>query len=446
MITTAISLLAWLAVGLAGLFPTAPGAAETPLEQRAQAVAALVAAEPQWADDLFDASFTKAVPPQKLKELCTSLFKQYGKIEALNLVQRDSDLSGKFEAILEKGFVMPVTIGLLPKPPHSIVTLWFGPPAPGLKDLSEAAAEMGKLPGSVSFGVYKLSDKEPAPIVEKNGDEALALGSAFKLYVLGALVRDLADDKRRLEDVVKLEERWCSLPSGKLQRWPKGSPVTLATLASLMISESDNTATDHLLFTLGRERVEAMLAAMGNRVAARNQPFLSTGELFRMKYFDGGKLADEYLKLDVAARREFLTKAVASRALEPNEMDPGALIRPSHVDTIEWFASARDLARAMDWLRKATEAHKTKLVREILSINPGLDISKEAFPYIGFKGGSETGVLNLTYLLCAKNGAWYAASATWNDPGEAVLEHRLIGLMTRTLHLLGKASDKPAAK
>jgi hypothetical protein len=237
---------------------------ESPLEQRAHEVAALVSAEPKWPDDLFDAAFTKAVPPPKLKDLCTGIFKQFGKIEALNLVHRDTEFAGKFEAILEKGFVMPVTIGLLPTPPHSIVTLWFGPPAPGLKDLNAAAEEMAKLPGSVSFGIYKLGEKEPAPLVERNGDQALALGSAFKLYVLGALARDLADDKRHLDDVVKLEERWCSMPSGKLQRWPKGSPVTLATLASLMISESDNTATDHLLFTLGRERVEAMLGPMGN--------------------------------------------------------------------------------------------------------------------------------------------------------------------------------------
>jgi hypothetical protein len=419
---------------------------ETPLDARARQVAALVAAEPAWPDDLFDASFTKAVPAPKLKDLCSGIFEQFGKIEALNLVHKDTDLSGKFEAILEKGFVMPVTIGLLPAPPHSIVTLWFGPPAPGLKDLNAAAEEMAKLPGSVSFGVYRLGDKEPALVVEKNAESALALGSAFKLYVLGALVRDLADGKHHLEDVVKLEERWCSMPSGKLQRWPKGSPVTLATLASLMISESDNTATDHLLFTLGREKVEAMLPVMGNSSAARNQPFLSTGEMFRMKYFDGGKLAEEYLKLDVPARREFLAKEVAAQPLDPKQMDPGALVHPSHIDTVEWFASAHDLARAMDWLRRATESPETKAVREILGINPGLDISKEDFPFIGFKGGSEVGVLNLTYLLRAQNGDWYAASAGWNDPDAAVDEQKPIGLMTRALCLLGKEAEKPTAK
>src|SRR6185436_600599 len=101
-------------------------------------------------------------------------------------------------------------------------------------------------------------------LVERDGDQALAIGSAFKLYVLGALARDVAEGKRHFDDTLRLEQRWMSMPSGKLQKWPVGTPLTLASAAALMISESDNTATDHLLFTLGRERVEAMLREMGN--------------------------------------------------------------------------------------------------------------------------------------------------------------------------------------
>jgi hypothetical protein len=74
--------------------------------------------------------------------------------------------------------------------------------------------------------------------------------------------------------------------------------------------------------------------------------------------------------------------------------------------------------------------------------NVGLSISKEAFPYIGYKGGSETGVLNLTYLLRAKDGTWYAASAGWNDPKDSVETTKLTGLMQRALYLLGKTAAK----
>ena len=50
-----------------------------------------------------------------------------------------------------------------------------------------------------------------------------------------------------------------SLPSGITQSWPAGSPVTLQTLATLMISISDNTATDTLV-TLERRKLDAFVA------------------------------------------------------------------------------------------------------------------------------------------------------------------------------------------
>ncbi len=96
----------------------------------------------------------------------------------------------------------------------------------------------------------------------------------------------------------------------------------------------------------------------------------------------------------------------------------------------------------MNWLRIATELGPAAALRGVLSINPGLAVSKEAFPYVGYKGGSETGVLNLTFLLRAKDGTWYAASAGWNDPLQAVEESKLIGLMQRVLYLLGKTKAK----
>ncbi|NMB11632.1 MAG: serine hydrolase [Firmicutes bacterium] len=47
--------------------------------------------------------------------------------------------------------------------------------------------------------------------------------------------------------VIELKSDYISLPSGMLQEWPVGSPITLHTLASLMSSISNNTATNALI-------------------------------------------------------------------------------------------------------------------------------------------------------------------------------------------------------
>lgn len=429
-----LALLAVAAVALA-----APSArAQDALERRAREAAALIAAEPTWPDDLFDKSFVKQVPPEQLRAIGRDYFEKNGALVEVQLTQRKSEFAGTFDLILAQDKVVPMTITLSEKAPHSVVGLWFGLPSPLLKDIAAAADELKKLPGTVSFAVWKLGGEKAEVLAELNPDAPLAIGSAFKLYVLGALAEDVAKSKRKLSDVVALEERHRSLPSGQMQAWPAGAPATLATLAALMISISDNTATDHLLATLGRERVETMLATMGNAHAERSIPFLATHELFRLKMTRGGADADEYLKLDVAAKREFLAREVASRPLEPEKIDVSAFTAPSKIDTLEWFASASDLCRALDWLRTATESGAAAPLRGVLAINRGLDISKELFPWVGFKGGSEPGVINLSFLLQSRDGSWYALSAGWNDPAENVDEARLTALVQRAIYVLGK--------
>ena len=82
------------------------------------------------------------------------------------------------------------------------------------------------------------------------------MGSTFKLATLTALRRDIEKKKRAWTDVVTLRPEVRSLPSGILRDWPDGSPLTLYALAALMISKSDNTATDALIGLLGRDAIE----------------------------------------------------------------------------------------------------------------------------------------------------------------------------------------------
>ena len=74
------------------------------------------------------------------------------------------------------------------------------------------------------------------------GDEAGAIGSAFKLYVLGALARAVADGDATWQERLAIRDAWKSLPSGAMRDEPAGSAFTLRHYAEQMISVSDNTA------------------------------------------------------------------------------------------------------------------------------------------------------------------------------------------------------------
>ena len=54
----------------------------------------------------------------------------------------------------------------------------------------------------------------------------------------------------------------------------------------------------------------------------------------------------------------------------------------------------------------------------------------------GDKGGSEGGVLNLSYLLQSKAGEWYVVTGTWNDPNAPLKESEFEGMMQRAIELV----------
>jgi beta-lactamase class A len=78
-----------------------------------------------------------------------------------------------------------------------------------------------------------------------------------------------------------------------------------------MISISDNTAADHLLKILGRERMESALAETKHTKPQMDMPFLSTLEMFKLKGEPTHKAAEQYLSLDVNGRRKFLAEQIA---------------------------------------------------------------------------------------------------------------------------------------
>jgi hypothetical protein len=324
---------------------------------------------------------------------------------------------------------------LADKPPHKITGLWFGAGAPLARSLEDVAEALGRLPGKVSFAAFVHSDKGTKPLARLNEDEPLAIGSAFKLYVMAELVRTLNAGERKWEDVVRLESQAVSLPSGILQNCPPDAPLTLHSLASLMIAMSDNTATDQLIRLLGRERIEAVQEAAGHREPALNAPFLTTLEFFKLKMGGDAGLRDRFIAAEPDARRAILSSEIAAMPRPPVVAGD----TPVAIESIEWFASASDLARVLIWLRDQTApdlaAHEG---RAVLAINPGLSQPAGPWVYRGFKGGAEEGVCNLSLLLKHKDGHWFTVVGTWNDGSRAIDAGAFTGLIERAIECLNR--------
>ena len=378
-------------------------------------------------DRVFSPAFLAQVPALRVREIAAQLKASYGAARNVSRIEATGPAGGTVFMAFERATIR-LQMAVNAQPPHLVEGLVVAGVESSAADLPALFGEMVGLPGEVSLAAARLEEAGPANFLTQEAERPLAIGSAFKLFVLAELVRSVKAGERRWSDVVPLGA--ASLPSGILQDWPRGSPVTLHSLAALMISRSDNSATDTLLGVLGREKVEAFLPALGVRAPERNRPFLSTREAFALKLGDPALLA-EWKKADEAGRRALLPRMAQAQAsaLDPARLGGG----PAEIGTVEWFASPSDIVRTLDWLRRSGDPTALQL----LAINPGLGsaLAKD-FAYFGFKGGSEPGVINLSLLLKTRAGLWIAVSATWNNEASALDEARFVALMSRLVSLM----------
>lgn len=404
-------------------------AAPNPTYQaRAERLVRLLTA-PGEEDAFFSSLFLDAVPVDRWRAVAADLRAQHGKPLALGSVRQDSATAGQVEIRYERATV-GFTLVVAPQPPGRVVGLRIVGARTANDSMAKVMAEIAALPGATSFAVATLGDGPPQLRQAHRADAVMAIGSSFKLTILAELVRAVEAGERRWSDVVPLNAKSFS---GRLLHWPDRAPMTLHSLATAMIAESDNSATDTLLLALGRDKVDAMLATTGHANPDRALPLLTTAEAFALKMPANADLRGHYAVASPDARRALLREAAPR--LTADKVDVGSVAEvPTAIDSIEWFASPKDMIGLLDWLR----LHGGEAL-PVLAVNPGIPpADAKRWRYLGYKGGSEPGVMAMNFLAQRQDGAWYAVSSSWNDASARLDEPKLVALMTRALNLLAE--------
>lgn len=415
-------MMRWLAVLLAILAFATPAHAQTPIGVRAGDLLAALKAGKADATD-FTPTFLAQVPVARVDAIATQLIAENGPVLGIaSLSPRDAteaDIVIDYERATVRA-----QFAIEPAAPHRFIGLLFTGVTRKGDSFDAIVSELKALPGRTALRVARLGD--PAPMIDHNGVIALATGSTFKLFVLDALVTEIEAGRRAWRDVVPLGQP--SLPSGVTQDWPRGTPMTLQALATQMISTSDNTATDTLMLALGLPAIDAARARFGSTPGSL--PVLTTLGAFSLKMPFNEKLRARWIAGGLSDRRQVVNELEPSvEALDRRVLGGG----PLHIDTVEWPATMTEISAVLAALRRSPEA------RAILSVNAALPPdTRKRFASAGYKGGSESGVLAMNWLLEAKDGRWLTLTAAWNDPANALDSTKFESLMQRAIALVDR--------
>jgi beta-lactamase class A len=386
----------------------------------------------------FDSSFLRAVPPDQFREVSKDLVSQ-GPYSLESFERPPTETEGVAILATPSGGRFRLSITLESSPPHRMTGLVIrlapdlgGPVASSWEEFDR---KLKPLASRIGFLAAEIKGERLEPIHDVGADTPLALGSTFKLYVLGEIARQVRDGKATWEENLTIENRLKSLPSGDMRTEEAGSKFSIRHYSEKMISVSDNTATDHLLFRVGRTNIENFQRQMGHVKPQLNAPFMSTREMFQLK-LGPDEEAREYIDADTGARREILDN-LAKREL-PSLSEVRTWKKPRYIQDLEWFASPNDTARALLTLKTMSDEPELDEVRRILSLNPGLPFDRLKWKYVGFKGGSELGVLNMTWLLGRADGSWFILTVGLNDDSKGIDSFQVSNLMLTASTLISK--------
>ncbi|WP_324650346.1 serine hydrolase [Georgenia sp. H159] len=299
------------------------------------------------------------------------------------------------------------------------------PDVTSLADLDDAFADLGV---DSSFLVADGATCEP--VRAREADVARPIGSIVKLYVLDAVRASVAEGTLAWDDTLTLTDDLRSLPSGILQEEPAGHEVTVREAAQLMISISDNTATDLLVDAVGRDAVLAAVERLGHHDPALLAPLVTTRELFQLAFTDRG-LRERWVDADMAERERILTELPGGAV----DVDPALVQEAAWPQGLDWFATAEDVCRAHVALQDA----ETEDVGDILALNPGIEVP-DGWDYVGFKGGSAPGELAGSWYATSADGDTYVVVTQFaaSDPAAVPDGGWMAGVVSQTLEVLNE--------
>lgn len=299
-------------------------------------------------------------------------------------------------------------------------------------DFMATASENGLLVARVSSG------GQCEPILARSATTPRALASVFKVWVLGGVAQAINDGVLSLADTIPLRSELFAL-GGTINAEPPGTLFSMQDMATLMLGISDNTATDHLHWLAGRERMDATVTDYGHATPNDMLPLLNISQHFSLYFNFSLQDALSYIDGTEAQQNTFLTDrilpigSVLGGSTFNNEVLVDAFVKASPIDVCQTYASLREFPR---------ESAGFELIDKALGSSAAQPNIRAFWDRVWYKGGSLEGngqqrVLTHSWLLESAEKGRFVVVALANNPVSGDIDtFEVQSLTSRIIQLL----------
>ena len=276
---------------------------------------------------------------------------------------------------------------------------------------AELAERISALAPRASFLAAEISrDGAVLPVYDVDSTTPRPIGSAMTLYVLGALAHAVGQGRLSWNEPLAVRDEWKTDLRSPIGKLPDGTMVPLRRYADDAIFSGDASAIDHLVGRLGRGAVEAQQVRFEHSRIGANLPFLTAREAVQLKVH--APMAEEYVATDGPRERLEYLRDVVAHLPRPTTLPT----EPRFADSVEWFASPADVARAFAGL--LAQAEQQPEIGAVLGQQGTASLALDAgrWPTGWSKGGIEPGVVTENFLARTQSGRTFTVSLMVSDP------------------------------
>ncbi|HEY8280782.1 MAG TPA: serine hydrolase [Bdellovibrionota bacterium] len=348
----------------------------------------------------FDHEYLEHGGFEELRQILQDQNRQFGKCLELKSIS-----STEFELEYKEA---SVPLDLVHESGKKIKGNFFGMPRIRNDSLKKLEEDLKREPYAVSFYAGLEDGKE---LFSRNADKPMSISRANQIFLLRAVQDGVASGKLKLSDLVSLDTERAVRTMGIIHYWKDGTQISLDSLLNLMVTEKDLSASDLILSRMEKGAFKGYSKGLDS--------FPSFREYFILAARDKEKIGSraQAAKLISGLKNEPLPELYRTDRLEL-------------VDTLGWFASARDLCASALSVKDDILVRNARLSKEYQSVQ-----SKQIEKY-GIVQTRDSGISQVTVVFkLVSSPKWGCISVTANHSDEieealfSTLDSRLLNLV-----------------